>query len=146
MVWANGAAPPSALRPGGRRRAGQALWEALSTPAVRPGSAVETLLRLSSGAPAEHVVRRNLLPEHGRRLRGRSCRFHHRPDLPLLLAEKRFEALPVGPLVENHDLAAVVRAVEAVRDETVLLSRFEDSLHLVLVLRGELLQPLRVAC
>src|SRR6266545_1288779 len=88
----------------------------------------------TSGAPAELVVRRELVPEAGLRLGGHARRFHHRPDLGLLFAEERLEALPVGPLVEDHQPAAVVRAVEAVRDEAVLLSGFEDRLHLVPVL------------
>src|SRR6266849_6025498 len=99
----------------------------------------------TSGAPAVLVLRCELMPEAGLRLSSRARRFHHRPDLGLLLLEERLEALPVGPLIEDHQPAAVVRAVEAVRDEAVLLSGCEDRLHLVPVLVSELLQPLWIA-
>ena len=42
-------------------------------------------------------------------------------------------------------VAAVGGAVEAVRDQTVTLCRFEDTLHSVRIVRGVLLHRLRIA-
>jgi hypothetical protein len=77
-------------------------------------------------------------------LRRYSCGFEHRPDLGLLILEKGFEAFPVRPLVQHHQAAAIVGAVEAVRDEAMALGRFQGTACLLRILREELLQRLRI--
>src|SRR6266702_429720 len=59
-------------------------------------------------APTELIVRLEFVPEARLGLGGHASRFKQGPDLGLLLPEERLEALPVGPLVENHHPAAVV--------------------------------------
>src|ERR671939_1657655 len=94
--------------------------------------------------PADLVVRVELAPERDLRLARHADGLHHRLDLGSHLLEEALEALRVRPLVDDHDLSLC--AVEAVRDEAVLLRAFGDGAHRLGILSGAPLELVRIAC
>src|ERR687887_1593410 len=119
-----------------------------SSPGSRNGPAPSLILASDRAIelllPAHLVMGLESAPERDLRLAADAHLLHERFDLAPLLLEEGLEALGVGPLVDDHDLA-VVRSVEAVGDQPVLLGPVGDAAHPVGILAGHALELLRVA-